>query len=180
MSFAKLVLWLSAANWLVAGTFALAAPAANASLIQLELGGIISFSDLRAVYGGLRIGIGCFLAWAASTGHWRPGLIAAAALPGLQEGSRDSAQQVGDQKADGAGHRCPQQARNAQIPRQHRSEVAGRIGPDDVGDDQCHDTRAGREGPSQGSHQDEKRKYTAEYEVDEHLSENIDHRRAAL
>ena len=82
MSFAKLVLWLSAGNWLVAGTFALAAPAANASLIQLELGGIISFSDLRAVYGGLRIGIGCFLAWAASTGHWRPGLIAAAALFG--------------------------------------------------------------------------------------------------
>jgi hypothetical protein len=62
--------------------FALAMPAANASLIRLELGGIISSSDLRAVYGGLRIGIGCCLAWAAATGHWRPGLIAAAALFG--------------------------------------------------------------------------------------------------
>ncbi len=82
MSFAKLVLWFSALNWLVAGAFALALPAANASLIQLELGGIISSSDLRAVYGGLRIGIGCFLAWAASTGHLRPGLVAAAALFG--------------------------------------------------------------------------------------------------
>jgi hypothetical protein len=67
---------------LAAGFFALALPAANASIIHLELGGIISFSDLRAVYGGLRVGIGCFLAWAASTGHWRPGLIAAAALFG--------------------------------------------------------------------------------------------------
>ncbi|HME72229.1 MAG TPA: DUF4345 family protein [Myxococcota bacterium] len=82
MSFAKLVLWFSALNWLAAGTFALALPATNASIIQLELGGIISSSDLRAVYGGLRVGIGCFLAWAASTGHLRPGLIAAAALFG--------------------------------------------------------------------------------------------------
>ena len=57
-------------------------PAANASIIQLELGGIISSSDLRAVYGGLRIGIGCFFAWAVSTGHWRPGLILAATLFG--------------------------------------------------------------------------------------------------
>ena len=82
MSFAKIVLWLAAGNWLVAGTFALVLPVANASIIQLELGGIISSSDLRAVYGGLRIGIGCFLAWAASTGHLRPGLVAAAALFG--------------------------------------------------------------------------------------------------
>jgi len=82
VSFAKIVLWLAAVNWLVAGTFALVLPVANASIIQLELGGIISSSDLRAVYGGLRIGIGCFLAWAASTGHLRPGLVAAAALFG--------------------------------------------------------------------------------------------------
>ena len=82
MSFAKLVLWFAALNWLAAGAFALALPAANASIIQLELGGIISSSDLRAVYGGLRVGIGCFLAWTASTGHWRPGLIAEAALFG--------------------------------------------------------------------------------------------------
>jgi hypothetical protein len=82
MNFPKAVLWLSAANWLAAGTFALVLPALNASIIQLELGGVIASSDLRAVYGGLRIGIGCFLAWAASTGHLRPGLIAAAALFG--------------------------------------------------------------------------------------------------
>jgi hypothetical protein len=82
VSFAQLVLWLSAASYFAAGIFALALPAANASIIRLELGGVISSSDLRAVYGGLRIGIGCFLAWSASTGHWRPGLIAAAALFG--------------------------------------------------------------------------------------------------
>jgi len=82
VSFAKLVLWLAAANYLAAGIFALALPAVNASIIQVELGGIISSSDLRAVYGGLRVGSGCFLAWTALMGHWRLGLIAAAALLG--------------------------------------------------------------------------------------------------
>jgi hypothetical protein len=82
MSFAKLVLCLSAANFLAAGLFALVLPAANASIIQIQLGGVISSSDLRAVYGGLRIGIGLFFAWAVSTGHWRPGLIAAVAVFG--------------------------------------------------------------------------------------------------
>jgi hypothetical protein len=82
VSFAKLVLWLSAGNYFAAGVFALILPALNASIIQLELGGIISSSDLRAVYGGLRIGIGCFLAGAALAGQWRLGLVAAAALFG--------------------------------------------------------------------------------------------------
>jgi hypothetical protein len=80
--FAKLVLCFSAVNFLAAGLFALALPAANASIIQLELGGIVSSGDLRAVYGGLRIGIGCLFAWAIASGHWRPGLIATAALFG--------------------------------------------------------------------------------------------------
>ncbi len=82
MSLAKIVLWLAAANWIAAGSFALALPVENAALIHIELGGTIASSDLRAVYGGLRLGIGCFLAWAAWTGHLRPGLIAAALLFG--------------------------------------------------------------------------------------------------
>ncbi len=82
MSFAKLVLWFSALTFLAAGAFALARPTDYASIVQLELGGIISSSDLRAVYGGLPLGIGGFFVWAVSTRHLRPGLIASAALFG--------------------------------------------------------------------------------------------------
>jgi hypothetical protein len=80
MSFPRVVLWLATANFVVAGAFALLFPATNASLIQLEPGGVTAFSDLRAVYGGLRLGIGCFLAWAAVTRALRVGLLLTATL----------------------------------------------------------------------------------------------------
>ena len=82
MSFANVVLWLAAANYFGAGNYALVLPVVNASLIQLEPGGIVALADLRCVYGGLRIGIGLFLAWLAYTGQTRLGLVGAGVLLG--------------------------------------------------------------------------------------------------
>lgn len=80
MAFAKLVLGLAALNWLIAGLFVLALPDVNASIIEIELSTVSSYGDHRAVYGGLRFGIGCFLAWTLASGHLRPGLVATLAL----------------------------------------------------------------------------------------------------
>ena len=80
--FAEIVLWLAALNWILAGSSALAFPRATAALLELELGAPISRSDFRAVYGGLRLGAGVFLGWAAWSGQVRVGLTAAGLLFG--------------------------------------------------------------------------------------------------
>ncbi len=49
-------LWLSALTFLSLGAWVLVRPTAYASIVQLDLGGIISASDLWAVYGGLVLG----------------------------------------------------------------------------------------------------------------------------
>lgn len=80
MTFPALVLALCAINWLAAGGFALAFPHENAALTELEIARVAAASDHRAVYGGLRLGIGGYLAWTLWHGEVRHGLTAAALL----------------------------------------------------------------------------------------------------
>ncbi len=66
LRFARIVLWLSALLFAAVGLCFLLAPAAMAARVEISLGGPIALSDVRAVYGGLQLGFGAFLFWAAA------------------------------------------------------------------------------------------------------------------
>lgn len=62
MSFDRLVLALSSAFVLLAGTACIVAPASFAQQAGLSIAPS-ALTEIRAFYGGLQIGIGCFLIW---------------------------------------------------------------------------------------------------------------------
>jgi hypothetical protein len=61
--FARLVLWLSAVAFAAIGAAFLLAPEAMAARVGVSLAGATAANDVRAVYGGLQLGIAAFLAW---------------------------------------------------------------------------------------------------------------------
>lgn len=66
MTFARLVLVLSALTFAGAGAAFLLRPVEMTSIIGVELAKTVSRSDIRAVYGGLQVGFGGFLAYASA------------------------------------------------------------------------------------------------------------------
>ena len=71
--FARLVLWLSAVAFAAIGAAFLLAPVAMAARVGVSLAGATAANDVRAVYGGLQLGVGACLAWLA----WRPDTLRA-------------------------------------------------------------------------------------------------------
>jgi hypothetical protein len=65
VSFARLVLALSALPFAGIGLAFLLAPAALAARVDLSLGSATADHDVRAVYGGLQLGCAALLAWGA-------------------------------------------------------------------------------------------------------------------
>ena len=63
--FARLVLWLSAAAFAGVGAAFLVAPEAMAARVGASLAGATAANDVRAVYGGLQLGVAACLAWCA-------------------------------------------------------------------------------------------------------------------
>jgi hypothetical protein len=63
--FARLVLGLSALAFAGIGAAFLLAPEAMAARVGLSLAGATAANDVRAVYGGLQLGVGACLAWLA-------------------------------------------------------------------------------------------------------------------
>jgi hypothetical protein len=60
--FARLVLWLSALAFAGIGAAFLVAPEAMAGRVGVSLAGATAANDVRAVYGGLQLGVAAFLA----------------------------------------------------------------------------------------------------------------------
>ena len=67
---ARFVLIASAVAFAGIGLAFLASPVAMAERVGLGLAGTIADNDVRAVYGGLQIGIGAFLALCATRPAW--------------------------------------------------------------------------------------------------------------
>ena len=63
--FARWVLWLSALAFAAIGASFLLAPEAMAARVGVSLAGATAANDVRAVYGGLQLGIAAFLAHCA-------------------------------------------------------------------------------------------------------------------
>jgi len=63
--FARLVLWLSALAFAGIGAAFLVAPEAMAARVGIALAGATAANDVRAVYGGLQLGVASFLAYSA-------------------------------------------------------------------------------------------------------------------
>jgi hypothetical protein len=66
VSFARLVLALSALPFAGIGLAFLLAPAALAAHVDVALGSATADHDVRAVYGGLQLGCAALLAWGAA------------------------------------------------------------------------------------------------------------------
>ena len=78
MTLGRWVLALSCLPFLGIGVAFLGWPAAMASRVGLSLADALADNDVRAVYGGLQLGIGSFLASCATRPDWEvPGLVAA-------------------------------------------------------------------------------------------------------
>ena len=72
-----IVLALSALPFAGVGAFFLLAPATAGGIVGLELTDVTADNDVRAVYGGLGLGLAAFLALAARREAWhRPALTA--------------------------------------------------------------------------------------------------------
>lgn len=77
MSFGRIVLLLGAAGFGGFGFVFAVVPEILAAGIDLGISNPVARTDVRAVYGGLEIGVAVFLFWCASAGHRvRYGLIA--------------------------------------------------------------------------------------------------------
>lgn len=63
--FARLVLGLSALAFAGIGAAFLVAPHAMGARVGVSLSGAVAANDVRAVYGGLQLGVGVCLAWLA-------------------------------------------------------------------------------------------------------------------
>lgn len=66
MRVARVVLVFSALPFAGIGLAFLVAPSAMGAFVGLTLDGAVADNDLRAVYGGLQLGIALFLAWCAA------------------------------------------------------------------------------------------------------------------
>ena len=78
MGLARFVLFGSALAFAPLGAAFLVAPAAMGGLVDVALGAALADNDVRAVYGGLQLGCGVFLAWCgwrADPVHVRVGLV---------------------------------------------------------------------------------------------------------
>lgn len=77
MSFARILLWLSALVFGTIGLLFVIAPVSWARVVEISLPTAMARTDLRATYGGFDLAFGIFLAACALTPHWlRPGLLA--------------------------------------------------------------------------------------------------------
>lgn len=83
MLFARIVLAAAALVYLALGIFFLAAPELAATGLCYWLGGPTAFTEFRAFYGGLEIGLAAFLATCAAVRRFVPaGLLALLLLCG--------------------------------------------------------------------------------------------------
>lgn len=89
MSFARAVLALSALAFAGIGAAFLLAPADMGTHVDVALGSVTAHNDVRAVYGGLQLGVALWLALAAARGEWlRPALLAQLCVFGGLFGAR--------------------------------------------------------------------------------------------
>ena len=78
MTLARITLVLSGLAFALAGLAFLAAPAAMTGNVGVELTSVTADNDIRAVYGGLEIGLGIFFLVCLRRPEWfRPGVLAA-------------------------------------------------------------------------------------------------------
>jgi hypothetical protein len=87
MSIGRIVLWLSVVGWAFGAAF-LAWPVALVAPVGIELPSATARTDVRAVYGGLQLGLAAFLTYcAASPARTVVGLAATTAcIAGLAAG----------------------------------------------------------------------------------------------
>lgn len=79
--FARVVLWLDALAFLGFGVAFLVAPVAMAAFVELGAESPIARVEVRAMYGGLELGIGAFLLACALRPSWTmPGLVAGTSM----------------------------------------------------------------------------------------------------
>lgn len=80
-----IVLYVGAVLYVAVGAAFALAPEPMAGFVDVALGGVTADNDVRAVYGGANVGLGVFLALAATRPAWqRPALVAMAlALGGM-------------------------------------------------------------------------------------------------
>lgn len=77
MSFARIVLWLSALVFGAIGLLFVIAPVSWANVVEISLPTAMARTDLRATYGGFDLAFGVFLAICGMNSAWlRPGLLA--------------------------------------------------------------------------------------------------------
>jgi hypothetical protein len=83
VSLARFALWASALAFGGTGLAFLLRPETMAAVIAIDLRGTVSRADVRAVYGGLELGVAAFLLWAERRpAAVRPALVALVALFG--------------------------------------------------------------------------------------------------
>lgn len=83
MKLARFALFASALAFGGTGLAFLLRPEAMTAVIGIELGGTVAVADVRAVYGGLELGVATFLVWAARRpATWRPALVGLVSLFG--------------------------------------------------------------------------------------------------
>jgi len=79
MKFARVLLLLSAAVFMIVGIGFLIVPAEWAAITEISLPTAMARTDLRATYGGLDLAVGVFLWICGRRDQWiRPGLVALA------------------------------------------------------------------------------------------------------
>jgi hypothetical protein len=79
VKFARVLLLLSAAVFMIVGMGFLIVPAGWAAITEISLPTAMARTDLRATYGGLDLAVGIFLWICARRDQWiRPGLVALA------------------------------------------------------------------------------------------------------
>lgn len=77
MTFARVFLWLFGAVFLVFGLVALVNPGAMIGPAGIEAGAAGALAEVRAVYGGLQIGLALLLVWSAlDPSRYASGLLA--------------------------------------------------------------------------------------------------------
>jgi hypothetical protein len=70
-AFPTVVLALCALGFLGFGLWLLVDPAAALAKIGINAGSAVGLVELRALYGGMELGLGLFLAWCALRPEWR-------------------------------------------------------------------------------------------------------------
>ena len=85
----RTVLWIMGLGFLAFGVAYLVDPHGMMSMVGVELDSASGAADVRAIYGGLEIGVGLFLLACARQDSWiPPGLLASAYAFSLVGGAR--------------------------------------------------------------------------------------------